>query len=102
MGGKKLVLEILQIFRTQTRQRLSEIMTAHQNRDFETLERSAHSLKSSSAYVGATELRALCERMEGLAEEKQGLELLSLLKPFEMRVEEALQYTEEREGDYRK
>lgn len=74
LGGKDLLLRLVSTARENMRGRLDEIeaAAAEEPPDFVRIERAAHSLKSSSAYVGAEELRALALSMEVLAARHAG------------------------------
>jgi HPt (histidine-containing phosphotransfer) domain-containing protein len=65
-----LVLELVGMFLTDAPQRMSEIETSLARGDIATLERAAHTLKSSSANIGAARLSASCKAMEELARKK--------------------------------
>lgn len=69
LGGRELLLRLVPTARENMRGRLDEIeaAAAEEPPDFVRIERAAHSLKSSAAYVGAKELRALALSMEVLA-----------------------------------
>lgn len=69
LGGRELLLRLVPTARENMRGRLDEIeaAAAEEPPDFVGIERAAHSLKSSAAYVGAEELRALALSMEVLA-----------------------------------
>ena len=56
--------EIIGQFVTDTAARLDDIASAVGRQDLAEVSRLAHSLKSSSGYVGAEQLRALCTRLE--------------------------------------
>lgn len=56
--------KVVTLFCTHTPGVLETLRTAAAQRDFHTLRDSAHSLKSSSANVGATNLSALCRELE--------------------------------------
>ena len=64
---------------TDTPMRLAEIRLALDPPDATTLARAAHSLKSTSRYVQSSELSALGEKMEQLADANQLAEIPDLL-----------------------
>jgi signal transduction histidine kinase/ligand-binding sensor domain-containing protein/HPt (histidine-containing phosphotransfer) domain-containing protein/BarA-like signal transduction histidine kinase len=67
MGGRQHIYEKLVIdFHATTKTLHTEIEQAYQDKDFETLYRLAHSLKSNSAYIGAYRLAELSAELEGL------------------------------------
>ena len=57
--------EIIGHFVLDTAVRLRDMGSAMEERDLEQIARLAHSMKSSSGYVGALQLGALCARLEG-------------------------------------
>ena len=62
------VQELIGIFFDDTRSRVKELANATLRNEAETIQRLAHALKSSSAYLGAEELRALCAKIEDTAQ----------------------------------
>lgn len=56
--------EIIGIFLEDTPQRIAELETSLAEGDANRFTRAAHSIKGSSANLGATELRAAAERLE--------------------------------------
>jgi HPt (histidine-containing phosphotransfer) domain-containing protein len=70
LGGEDdpgLLLELVDMFLADSPARMTEIQTSLANGDVKTLERAAHTLKSSSANIGALGLSKLCKQMEELA-----------------------------------
>jgi len=66
MGGRQHIYEKLVVdFHKSTRELQAEMEQAYQDKDFETLYRLAHSLKSNSAYIGAYRLAELSAEFEG-------------------------------------
>ena len=66
LGGEEdpgLVLELVGMFLQDAPLRMKEIETSLANGDILTLERAAHTLKSSSANIGALGLSELCRRI---------------------------------------
>jgi HPt (histidine-containing phosphotransfer) domain-containing protein len=64
IGEPDIVAEIGGLFLEHAPQKLSAIRDAAERKDARGLQMAAHSLKSSSAYVGAMRLSALCKEME--------------------------------------
>jgi CheY-like chemotaxis protein len=65
MGGRQHIYEKLVVdFHKSTKTLHTEIEQAYQDKDFETLYRLAHSLKSNSAYIGAECLAELSTELE--------------------------------------
>jgi HPt (histidine-containing phosphotransfer) domain-containing protein len=78
-GDRELYEEILNIYVEDTPQQLSEIAQAFQRQDRKVVERAAHSLKSSSANVGAESVRAVALELESAAKIREWPELDELV-----------------------
>jgi HPt (histidine-containing phosphotransfer) domain-containing protein len=65
-GGTDLVAELVELFVGDVPPRLDVLAGAIANGDAEALARAAHSLKGSSATMGAVGMSELCRRMEML------------------------------------
>jgi HPt (histidine-containing phosphotransfer) domain-containing protein len=82
LGGEEdpgLVLELVGMFLQDAPLRMREIETSLASGDIGTLERAAHTLKSSSANIGAARFSASCKAMEELARRKSYEGLPSLV-----------------------
>lgn len=58
------IIEIIDIFLEDTPRRIAELETALANQDAAVFERAAHSIKGSSANLGANSLRGVAEKLE--------------------------------------
>lgn len=67
IGGEKLVRKMIASFSSNAARRVDDARAALEDRDYATLERAAHSLKSSAGNVGATELARQAAEIEQLA-----------------------------------
>lgn len=67
MGGEELVQQLLEMYVTSAPGRAAEGLAALDRGDMAGAERAFHSLKSSSANVGASAARALCAELEAHA-----------------------------------
>lgn len=76
----EIILELLDIYIHDSADHLSQIVQAVPEEEYRTIELSAHSLKSSSATFGATNLSALFAEMEQLARSKTTDGIDGLLK----------------------
>jgi HPt (histidine-containing phosphotransfer) domain-containing protein len=65
-GEPDIVTEIGGLFLEHAPKKLSAICDAAERKDAKALQMAAHSLKSSSAYVGAMKLSALCKELEDM------------------------------------
>lgn len=63
-GDDEFLLEIISIFLEDTPQRIAELDTFLASQDTESFSRAAHSIKGSSANLGALSLRAAAEKLE--------------------------------------
>ena len=69
-GGKRLVAQMIDLFLSQAPERLRGLREGLSNGDVDVVERSAHSLKSTAANLGATTLSRLAEDAERAASER--------------------------------
>jgi HPt (histidine-containing phosphotransfer) domain-containing protein len=70
LGGEDdpgLLVELIDLYLSDAPQRMGEIRQALSTNDWKLLERAAHTLKSSSANIGARELSAICKELEAKA-----------------------------------
>ncbi|MBH8574095.1 PAS domain S-box protein [Nostocaceae cyanobacterium CENA369] len=100
VGGKVAFAELLECYLIETPKLIQNINAAVTNQDAQTLWKTAHNLKSSSASVGATSLSQLCKQLEtqGRSNNLQGIGeiCLRLHNEFEQ-VKTALQTELEKE-----
>ena len=66
-GDDSFLREIIGIYLADTPQRLAELRAAHAAGDQAVFVRAAHTIKGSSANVGAAQVRALAEQLEHAA-----------------------------------
>jgi HPt (histidine-containing phosphotransfer) domain-containing protein len=86
--------DLIQIYLDDSPARIAEIEQSLAKSDAQQLTRAAHSLKGSSANFGAIELRAMCEKIEGLGRQGGLAEVpdyLRALKDEYARVKTALE-----------
>lgn len=70
-GMPNLVTKIIQLYFESAPALVEDIDRSIEQRDSQTLENAAHSLKSSSANIGATELAELCKTLESYGRSKK-------------------------------
>lgn len=70
LGGKDLIKELKNVFISSSQNLIQEIQNALNQKDFTSLKNQAHSLKSSSANIGAMKLSSLCLKIENASLEK--------------------------------
>ena len=83
IGGDKLVSELIGMFLELAPGKIAEVATGAQTGDMETVERAAHSLKSSAGNLGAVALQELCARIEALAENNRAEQVIPLVSPLQ-------------------
>lgn len=84
-GEEDLVQKIISLFCKTAPLQITKIKVAIQTKDFHTLMLEAHSLKSSSAQVGAVKMQGYCKKLEeiGRAASDQDNSILSLTNELE-------------------
>jgi HPt (histidine-containing phosphotransfer) domain-containing protein len=83
LGGEDdpgLVVELIGLFLDDAPKRMSDIQSSLARGDIASLERAAHTLKSSSANIGAARLSAHCKSMEELARHQKVEGLPSIVR----------------------
>ncbi|HSS21595.1 MAG TPA: Hpt domain-containing protein [Pyrinomonadaceae bacterium] len=78
-----LVVELIDLYLTDTQRRLVSFCQARDDRDALALARAAHALKGSSATLGACFLARLCEELERLARLEAFAELVEVMRRLE-------------------
>lgn len=71
IGGSKLVYQMIALFLEHAPLRMNAILEAQQNNDLNTIEKAAHSLKSSAANLGAMNVFKRAGELEKYAEDGQ-------------------------------
>jgi two-component system sensor histidine kinase/response regulator len=88
------IRELVNIFLDDTHARMDQLVEAANQRDADTIQRVAHALKSSSAYLGADELCQLCAELEDAGRDRElehAAELLTALPLVVGQLRDALQ-----------
>ena len=67
--GRKLLVELLRLYLRESPEQLARMVAQCRDKQFEALRETAHSLKGSSATLGAGRLAQLCRRLEIVAHE---------------------------------
>lgn len=88
LGGDELVHQLFRTFLGHAPTRIGDLRSAAESRDLEALTRAVHSLRSSSAMLGAMELSELAGDLEGLADEGRSDELVARVPELEEGVRE--------------
>lgn len=100
-GQEDLVAKVVKLYLESAPELLQRIQEAYDNQDFESLNGVAHSLKSSSANVGAKAFANLCKSLEQCSREGRWQDLKGLMAQLQTafnRVEEALTEVLEKEA----
>ncbi|MBV8879097.1 MAG: Hpt domain-containing protein [Planctomycetaceae bacterium] len=82
-GGLDLVEKMVDLFLKNTPDRLLQLRRGTEGRDWAVVERIAHSMKSSAAYLGLEDLRSAAALAEELARQGRGEEVRPLLASLE-------------------
>lgn len=93
LGEPGFVADLCREFLEEMTPRLARMKKALDKKEWKELEREAHSLKSSSATLGAMEMSTICAAIESAAREKRSAELPEMLVGLAVempRVEEAM------------
>jgi HPt (histidine-containing phosphotransfer) domain-containing protein len=89
-GGTELRGKMVDLFFENGRQRVDGVRDGLASGDRELAERSAHSLKSSAATLGAVRVRSIAGRIEDLLEKGDTAAAGALYEELNLRFEEAL------------
>jgi len=89
-GGEELKRKMIDLFFEHAPERLEGVRSGLEENDLELAERSAHSLKSSAANLGAEPLRALSGRIEEFLESGAEAEARRLFPEFETTFQETI------------
>lgn len=88
-GGDELKEKMIDLFMENGKERIDGVRDGFDREDWELAERSAHSLKSAAANLGAERLRATAGRVEALLESGQRTEAAGSLEQLASEFEEA-------------
>ena len=98
--------EILVLFEEESRNKLGQIQTAAQTRDYHTLGRAVHALAGSSANIGGREVWLFSREIENLCKDDRGEEALgripALLSLFEQTLDQLRTFAIARSGRVRR
>jgi CheY-like chemotaxis protein len=77
-GSQDLLTRILQAYLSETQKLIQELIAALESSDAEVIRKTAHTLKSSSAHVGAVKLASLFKEIETKARERSLDDLIGM------------------------
>lgn len=83
LGGAAFLQEMTTLFRDTATEQVAAIRNGLEVQDYETVERSGHSLKSSAGNLGADHLQGLAAQVERLAGQRQRDALAALVPKLE-------------------
>ena len=83
IGGEALLSKIVALFVSHAEPAIKESTAGLQIGDLDSVQRAAHSLKSSAGNLGAQQLQNLAGRIEQLAEDQKAAEIQPLLAELE-------------------
>jgi HPt (histidine-containing phosphotransfer) domain-containing protein len=87
-GEQDLVTEVLAVFRSDTAERLKKAQRALEGKDLVTVRNEAHAMKGSAWQVGATQVAAICQRIEADAPGADPADLRDRLQKLEAAFDE--------------
>ncbi len=90
LGGDALVHKLFRTFLEHAPERRERLHEAAESRDPEALTRAVHSLRSSSAMLGASELSNLAGRLEELADAGRIDQVIAALPELHSRLDETV------------
>ncbi len=85
LGGVALLTQMIDLFLENTPKRIAAAQGGEKSGNWYEVERAAHSLKSSAANLGLTDLQSLAREIEDLAERRQSEKVIPLLHELESR-----------------
>lgn len=94
VGDQDFVIEMIDLFLAHAPQRLDAATSAAATGDLVTVHRSAHSLKSTAANIGAMRLQAAAAQVEAGASAGDAVGMLSLVERMQSSFEEVRQRLE--------
>jgi len=100
LGGSKLVIQMIDLFCDNADDKIKMVLQAWEQRDLRTIERSAHSLVSSSGNLGAIHMQELSIQIEQLAANGDMNSFPSLLIELQSAFEQAQFYLAETKKGY--
>ncbi|MFQ5544043.1 MAG: response regulator [Nitrospiria bacterium] len=89
-GGENIVRKVIKLYLTSSSKLVQEIQDAISRNEEKALKEAAHSLKSSSATLGATRLSNLCRDLEYLDWEKKSTSVMNLMDQTEESYKEVI------------
>lgn len=95
-GGDEIVRDVVHTYLGETPALLESLLGGAAADDFEEVGRAAHTIKSSSAYVGATVLSEICARLEAIARDGSLADACDLLGSIESMAGETMAALAER------
>lgn len=90
LGGEELLRKLARLYLEHTPLRLEEVRRGIAAQDWKRTARAIHSVRSSSATLGAVDLAETAADMEALADEEHRAELEAGLPDLEKKIGEAL------------
>lgn len=99
LGGDELVHQLFRTFVGHAPTRLGDLRSAATDRDLEALTRAVHSLRSSSAMLGARALSDLAGELEGLGDDGRIDQVVDRVPELEARVAELVALLERELGE---
>ena len=99
-GDPELLLDLIRLFLDDGPSKVTSIVQGLRVKDFDKMERAAHSLKGSAGNLGARLLQATCEQMQQATRGKQFEETRQLASQLQANFVEAKQALEDLQRQY--
>ncbi|WP_419605170.1 Hpt domain-containing protein [Thiolapillus sp.] len=95
-GQPDLVQRILEIYLNESPKLVAAVEEAAESDDFESLYRAAHTLKSSSAHIGAAPVSRLAQDLEACGRNQEGAQIAHLVTQLKQAYQELVQLLEKK------
>jgi len=100
IGGEPLVLRIIDLFFQNCPEKIKEAQQSWEVRDWQTLERAVHSLKSSAGNIGARHLQRITKAIENHAAKHEAEPIPGLLQTLEVAFQKTVDYLTQQRAKY--
>jgi len=100
MGGNSLVLKIIDLFFQNGPEKVREAQHSWEVKDWQSLERAVHSLKSSAGNIGARRLQNIANEIENQASRRQAEPLPALFQRLEDAFQKTVDYLTQERAKY--
>jgi HPt (histidine-containing phosphotransfer) domain-containing protein len=74
MGSKEFMLDMIDSFKSKTPEELEKMESAYLNKEYETMGKVAHKLKSSFSFMGMSETASTCKELQNMGLQLERIE----------------------------